>query len=94
VTDLCAVCTAAACMLFVCTPAVTPPGHYTANGVTQPCSPGSFRGDWVAAGLGRECTPCGDNIQLDMSGSISVFDPVSGNATRLIVATSQEDCCE
>lgn len=46
--------------------------------------------------MGQACTPCGDNVQLDMSSSISVFDAVvvSQNATRLLVAATQEDCCE
>lgn len=75
-------------------PAVTPPGHYTAGGVTSICPDGSFRADWLPPAQAAACTPCGSGVQGDKSDRVTVYNLTTGAATRLPVMTTGGDCCE
>lgn len=73
---------------------VTPPGHFTANGVTTQCANGTFRADWKPAGQAPSCTPCGDNVFADKSDVVVVYDINTYAARQLAITTAAEDCCE
>lgn len=75
-------------------PAVTPPGHFTAGGVTSICPDGSFRADWVPPIQAAACEDCGDSVLGDKSDRITVWDPVTGASSLLPVQTTAGDCCE
>jgi hypothetical protein len=77
-----------------CHLAVTPPGFYTAGGVTQQCPAGSYQADWKPLSEAGNCTWCGDRVLADTTGQITMYELVTGSPIVLFVTTSAEDCCE
>lgn len=74
-------------------PAVTPPGFYTSDGMTQPCPEGAFRADWVPREQAPACTPCGVGLKADKTGRITQILP-DGTEVLLAITLSADDCCE
>lgn len=73
--------------------AVTPPGFYTANGVTQQCPDASFRSGWKK-GDAESCTPCGQGVLAEKTDRLTVFDPITYQPSLVNITTDSEDCCE
>lgn len=79
------------CVLF----AVTPPGHFTAGGMTANCPAGSFRAEWAVGANAASCTPCGAGVAAKENSEIvqssTTFPYV---ATSIRVADSSGACCK
>lgn len=74
---------------------MTPPGYFTANGVTTKCPAGSFRAAWKPAGEATSCTACGEGVKADATDRVnqySILDPAQ--VTVVSITTSADDCCK
>jgi hypothetical protein len=71
---------------------VTPPGYKTVGGATVPCGANEFRDGWASAGQATSCSSCGSGVLVDASDVVLSYDPDSGAATEIAVATSAEFC--
>jgi hypothetical protein len=76
-------------------PAVTPPGHFTAGGVTSKCPAGFFRAAWKTAAEATSCTACGEGVKADATDRVTqynILDPTQSTAVN--ITTSADDCCK
>ena len=71
---------------------MTPPGYKTVGGETVPCGPNEFRDGWVSAGRATSCSSCGSGARMDKSDAVLAYDPETGAATEVAVATTADFC--
>lgn len=76
------------------TPAVTPPGFKTANGVTVPCESGSYRSGWAPAGLAQTCISCGVGVFADKTDRVTQYNLVTNVVELVAVTSDSNDCCK
>lgn len=88
-TNPCALCNAA-----TFTPAVTPPGFFTAAGNTSRCELGSFRDGWSVPEAAGSCGTCGRGVFGSLNEMLDVYDPVTETLSLLPIATDASGCCE
>lgn len=83
-------------LLLLC--AVTPPGHFTANGVTDKCdiTQGQFRAEWKPASdlLAQSCSECGANILSAETEEITQYSIVTEAPSKVNVTATSAACCE
>jgi hypothetical protein len=76
-----------------CVPTVTPPGYATDTN-TLICPQGEYRAGWKPAEEAQSCTKCGDGMLALQTDRVTVYNPVTYDASELAVTTSADDCCE
>lgn len=72
---------------------LTPPGHFTAGGVTSKCPAGFFRAAWKPAAEATSCTACGEGVKADATDRVTqynILDPTQSTAVN--ITTSADDC--
>lgn len=79
----------------MCLLAVTPPGHFTASGMTAKCPAGSFRAEWAVGANAASCTPCGAGVPAKENTQIVQYSATFPYiATSIRIANSSGACCK